>query len=125
MSALLPFWASFWSADPTKWEYRGPWWVTQTRETDLGVTLYAICCAVMAADETEAWAIIHAAHDLGHVPIDWRFMTDNDPGWAPFSARFVRAPWMQWPYGAREMQSALDEHAHRGRPASPEELAEA
>ncbi len=126
MSAPRPFWASFWSLDPSKWEYPGPWWVSTTREVREGVTLHAICCAVMAVSEVEAWAIIHAMHDDGHAPIDWRFMTDDhDPAWAPFSARFPRAAWMQWPFPLpldAATREALDAYTKRGRPTAPEDL---
>jgi hypothetical protein len=87
---------SFWSADPSKWEYHGPWWVSGVRDAEDGQQ-ESICAAVVADNDDHARRIIEAAHDPGHAPVEWRFITENEPTWSPFSDRFPRRAWMRWP----------------------------
>lgn len=94
------FWVSFWSKDPSKWEYHGPWWISGERGgwDDADDTEQSICAAVTAADETQAKRIIEVAHDKGHKPSEWRFVTEKAEDWEPFCDRFERREWMKWPW---------------------------
>jgi len=79
------YWVSFWSADPSKWEYHGPWWVTGYRDVE-DSQQESICAAVVADNDDHARRIIEDAHDKGHAPVEWRFITENEPTWSPFMA---------------------------------------
>ncbi len=95
---MIPHWVSFWSADPSRWEYRGPWWITGVRMSD---DAQSIVAAVMAEHEAHAEEIIRAAHDAGHHPIEFRFVEPRPSDWNPLdnvSGRFEPEPWMQWPF---------------------------
>lgn len=92
---MARFWCSFWSDDPSKWEYHGPWWISGYRDL-AEAEQSSICCAVVAEDEEHAKRIIEAAHDKGHAPAEWRFV--NPLEGAPFNGRFKRAKWMKWPW---------------------------
>jgi len=101
------FWVS-WYASEVLFTWNGPWWVSGARPLDDNLTLNdlpnrttdkwqdMICAAVIADSEEHAKALIVAAHDKP-VELEWRFATARDRSWSPFSERFPKADWMQWP----------------------------
>lgn len=96
---MVKFWVSFWSADLSKFEYHGPWWVSGYRGDECGEQ--SVCAAVVAKDEEHAKHIIEAAHDEGHAPAEGRFVDAREDAWSPFCDRFTKAKWMKWPWPAR------------------------
>jgi hypothetical protein len=85
------WWVSWYGAGA--FEYHGPWWITGSDAEGRAT----ICAAVLAGSEDEAQRVITEAHDSPLPPIDWRFTEQCGPDWSPFSDRFPRAAWMQWP----------------------------
>jgi hypothetical protein len=91
---MKPFWISWHAAGP--FIYNGPWWVSGYRWNGED-RQDSICAAVMAEDEAGALATIRAAHDVD-ADLEIRFNEPQAPGWSPFSDRFPRADWMEWPH---------------------------
>lgn len=91
------WWVSFWSVDPSRWEYHGPWWMTGERSSGEDLVEHSICAAVVAVDEDAAKAVISAAHDTPS-EIEWRFLSSRPDDWEPFADRFRRKDWMRWPW---------------------------
>jgi hypothetical protein len=42
-------------------------------------------------------AVINAAFDARHKPVQYSFAEARSSDWAPFCDRFERRRWMQWP----------------------------
>jgi hypothetical protein len=51
----------------------------------------------LADSADEARGVIVEAHDSPLPSIDWRFADERGSDWSPFTDRFPRAAWMQWP----------------------------
>lgn len=90
------WWVS-WYEHTVPFEYHGPWWVTGQELG--GGQRRTIVAAVLAADEDAARGVIVAAHDEPPTEVSWRFVEERPADWAPFSDRFPRGTWMQWPAG--------------------------
>lgn len=91
MIELTNYWLSWYhrSTDPA-FRLDWPWWVTSTGDT------VTICAAIRAESEDVAWAIVRESH-AGNVGFTTRFCEAKPADWTPFSDRFPRAEWMQWP----------------------------
>lgn len=89
------FWLSWYhdAENMGAFELNWPWWCTGFDANDRET----ICAAVTAVDETAAKAGILASYDKSPNSIDWRFCEKRSDEWEPFSPRFPRAAWMQWP----------------------------
>lgn len=98
MPALRPFWVSWYAPhDGTGWTLRSPWWYSgyRSRADD---DVDTICCgAVMAEDEPGAQAVIRAAHDRPVPNLEFQFTEERPAEWSPYTERFRKADWMQWP----------------------------
>ncbi len=88
------YWVSWYRSDKSmqEFEYHGPWWCTGYRDND-GI----YCAAVNAGTTDEAKKVISESFDNHPGNIKWRFIEKRDNDWSPFSDRFPRADWMQWP----------------------------
>jgi hypothetical protein len=92
------WWVRFYTPEsmmPT-FEYPGPWWVSGscTREN---VEHLIVCVATRAETEEAAKANILGSFDEGNEEIVWSFCEERGGDWSPFSGRFTRAAWMEWP----------------------------
>lgn len=96
MSTDRRWWVGWYGDGP--FEYHGPWWVTGA---EAGGRL-TFCAAVHAPGEDAARAAIIDAHDAERPAVEFRFVEERGDGWEPFSERFPRAEWMQWPDGTSE-----------------------
>lgn len=100
MTAVLRnYWVSWYCpvGQMGKFELHWPWWVSGMRMSDDAET---ICAAVKAADENGAKAVVLASFDEPRpADLEWRFVLERERGWSPFTGRFQRANWMQWPTG--------------------------
>ncbi len=85
------WWVSFWTSDISEFEYNGPWWISGYDSNDRR----SVCAAVVAANENEAREIIKKANV--DEPEEWRFVDERPDDWSPFSERFAKRDWMQWP----------------------------
>lgn len=95
MSDVKKYWLSWYATEAAgEWELHSPWWISGTRCSDDAAT---VCAAVEAESEEAAWAKIAAAYDDKSAIIEQRFIEPQSDDWAPFSGRFPRAKWMQWP----------------------------
>ena len=91
-----PFWISWWDTrDLGGFELHTPWWISGERMDDAGSI--SVCAAVMATSEAGAQEEILAAYDTTPDAMEWRFTSEQAPGWSPFGGRWPRAEWMQWP----------------------------
>lgn len=92
------FWISWYSVG--SFTYRGPWWESglQYGVDDVGrpQDMPTFVAAVIADSMSEAMQVIIDAHD-GKGPRNWRFCQEYTEPWTPFSERFPRADWMEWP----------------------------
>jgi hypothetical protein len=84
------FWVSWYSAG--SFELNSPWWVSGER----GDGAETICAAIKAEDVQAAKQVVVKAHDDPPTGIEWRFVTEHEAGWSPFSDRFPKAAWMTW-----------------------------
>lgn len=93
-TTLKPFWVSWWS-EKLAFELHSPWWITGESHDGRKT----VCAAVMASDQATALNTLLEAHDN---PLDFeiRFSEEKPIGWSPFSDRFPRADWMDWPEAA-------------------------
>ncbi len=96
------YWLSWYATRATgAWELHWPWWISgyRIKWDDAGddVQEPTVCAAVRADSEDAAKEIVLTAHDKRPVNIEWRFCEQQPQGWSPFSERFPRADWMQWP----------------------------
>lgn len=100
---LKSFWLSWYCAheDWGKFELRWPWWVSGQRMFD---DAYTICAAVRAASTDDAMKIIEHCYDKP-TRVEWRFCEVRAADWSPFSDRFTRGDWMQWPDGPPAVHS--------------------
>jgi hypothetical protein len=96
------FWISWYATGETgAWTLESPWWISGAR---IAYDKYGefldhptVVAAVLAENEEAAKEVILAAHDRRPATIEWRFCSACPAGWSPFSDRFPRADWMQWP----------------------------
>ena len=88
----MNWWVSWYSNGA--FEYHGPWWVSGQRLSD---NAHTICAAVRADTEDAARKVITDAHDDPTTTLEWRFVEERPDDWNPFSDRFPRADWVQWP----------------------------
>lgn len=114
--AMQPYWVSFYAA-PSKgigmkhFEYHGPWWESGYTFEDVetttddpfetgGVRVPTICAAVMARNEEEAIETLRLAFDEEHRPpvLEARFCELRSDREEPYSDRFQKRDWMQWPW---------------------------
>lgn len=106
---MKSFWLSWYATPDTgPWSLHWPWWISGARIVadrlafDEEREEPTVCAAVQSEDADAAREIILAAHDKRpDGKIEWRFCEEQDQSWAPFSDRFPRGDWMQWPEGAR------------------------
>jgi hypothetical protein len=95
------YWCSWYCPNDLmgKFELHSPWWISgETMEDDDGKFAYTICAAVRAENEDAAQQIIIDSHDDPKpIGLEWRFVERRPDDWSPFSDRFQRADWMQWP----------------------------
>lgn len=97
---MIPFWVS-WEhhAELGPFVLRTPWWASG--QTFRGGAVYTnICAAVAAMDVEHAKQVIMSSFDdplASDTQVEWRFVEAKTEGWVPFSDRFRRAEWMEWP----------------------------
>jgi hypothetical protein len=98
--ATRRYWIGVWASNLAAFEYHGPWWISGERafEDEGGVPEKAICAAVQAEDHEAALRVLEKAWDPGHCHGEVRFVSDRADDWEPFTDRFVRKPWMKWPW---------------------------
>ena len=95
---MKSFWVSWYhTADLGEFELSSPWWVSGERGYDQARTIVA---AVRADHPEGARDQILTAYDVRPDDVEWRFCDERPDGWAPFTDRFPRADWMQWPAAA-------------------------
>lgn len=95
MTTASRYWLS-WYHKPALmggFELHLPWWISGTRADGADT----VCAAVIAASEDAAREIIFDCYDKRPFDIEWRFCDERAADWSPFSERFPRADWMQWP----------------------------
>lgn len=111
-TTLKPFWVSWWS-EKLAFELHSPWWITGESHDGRKT----VCAAVMASDQATALNTLLEAHDN---PLDFeiRFSEEKPIGWSPFSDRFPRADWMDWPEAANTPAPLGDGGEAFPRPAS-------
>lgn len=100
MADLKRFWLS-WMAHKVSFEYHGPWWISGESLWSDGTSTDMVCAAVVAETAEEAKKIVIDAHDAP-VTLEWRFVTEKEGTWTPYSSRFQAAPWMRWPWPLHE-----------------------
>ena len=90
------WWVSWYS--PTelygKFELHSPWWISG--ETGDGAQ-HTICAAIEAHSEGDAKQIVKECYDDCPPPITFRFVDEQPADWQPYTDRFPKADWMQWP----------------------------
>lgn len=103
------YWCSFYAdnAPLTAFEYHGPWWISgyaagANHEYDQPI----IVAAVAAESEVAAMEVLRLAFDAERpASLTQRFCEPK--GWAePYSERFPKADWMQWPWPAPKTEGA-------------------
>src|SRR5262245_50150833 len=108
------WWVSWWH-NPSRdgdFELKSPWWVTGYRHVDQARTdgsVYgedveqSICAAVLAESEDAAVAeILNAYDEYPGRAGERRFVEERPDDWSPYSDRFPKVLWMQWPEDAAE-----------------------
>ncbi len=92
MKARGRWWVSWWGE--VGFSLHLPWWITGgTRGPN-----NCLCAAVLANSAAEARkAVLGSYQDGGAGFSEWRFVEPRPIDWSPFTARFPRAVWMQWP----------------------------
>lgn len=92
---LQRYWVRWESSPEAPFEYHGPWWISGTADD---VNVY--CAAVLARSEDAARSVIASSYDSPEdaTRIQWSFVNVRDANWEPFSERFPRKAWMQWPW---------------------------
>lgn len=97
MIASRRWWVSFFIPEKRlgEMEIHAPWWISGERDTDKG-TEVSVCVAVLADDEDHVKDCIIGCFDNPMDP-EWRFIEERENNWSPFSGRFPRGDWMQWP----------------------------
>lgn len=94
---LKPYWCSFFvDFEFATFEYHGPWWVSGYGPDDEKI----VVAAVMATDAESAMETLRLAVDEDVRPgsLTERFCEEFGDRPLPFSDRFARADWMQWPW---------------------------
>ncbi len=93
-----PYWISWWhnARENGAFELSSPWWISGGMRGGEET----ICAAVRATSPAHARAIIRRSHDRENVRLEWRFVEARPLDWVPFSDRFPRRNWMQWPEAA-------------------------
>jgi hypothetical protein len=94
------YWVSWYAhARSGPWTLHWPWWISGWRlyMSDETPDEPTVCAAVRAESEEAAKEIIIAAHDRRPENMEWRFCEQQPDDWVPFSDRFPKADWMQWP----------------------------
>lgn len=99
-TAPRPYWVSFHSRSGT-FELHSPWWISGYGSED-DAEFDIICAALMATDDEDVRRQISACHDEPDFQAWFRFIEPRAPDWSPFSDRFRKADWMQWPVSARK-----------------------
>ena len=96
------FWISWWHPGGA-FELHTPWWRSGWDEEGRA----SICAAVLAHDEEDAMRVVTRAYeDFERASdIEWRFVHERPADWSPFSERFQRADWMQWPAGLAKREA--------------------
>jgi len=98
---MTNFWLSWIHRDGIgAFEIHTPWWVSGHRMAARGdeeLDEPTIVAAVQADDEDAAKEKVMSAFDKRPAWLEWRFCEPRAPEWEPFSGRFPRADWMQWP----------------------------
>jgi len=100
-----PYWVSWYCPEDMmgKFELHSPWWISgETMDEPMSFT---ICAAVMATSEDQAKLKVIMSHDAPYVSrasteTVWRFASLKPDDWSPFTDRFPKADWMQWPQAA-------------------------
>jgi hypothetical protein len=102
-----PYWVSWYCPNDMmgKFELHSPWWISgETMEDDDGKFAFTLCAAVMATSEDQAKLKVVMSHDAPYIEranaVEWRFADPRPDDWSPFSDRFPKADWMQWPQAA-------------------------
>lgn len=75
----------------------GPWWEDGPWETPIGTGRFLVS-VVRTTSEEETMGVVRKSY-LHEYPVDveFRFCDWRPDGWSPFTARFPRAGWMEWP----------------------------
>lgn len=109
----MKFWVSFWGDNTVlpHFEMHRPWWISGEDMAERK----AICCAVIAPDEEAVKKYVRSCFDKGKAPdtIEYRFINIRRDDWSPFSDRFPKADWMDWPEDeAEDPLKFQDMHPH-------------
>lgn len=92
---MTKFWVSWHHTDKLgEFELHSPWWVSGQRGDDDAAS---ICAAVQADSAQGAMNLVLKSYDETPQSLEWRFVEDRSEDWTPFSGRFPKADWMQWP----------------------------
>lgn len=93
------YWVRWFSAPSSTFETTWPWWHSGFTGDDRNV----LVAAVRGAGVEQAKAQIVAAYEpflegksVADV-IEWSFVSERPDDWQPFTERFPRADWMEWP----------------------------
>lgn len=85
------------------WELNSPWWISGARQM---VDRYArkepweeptVVAAIRADHPEGARDHILRCYDARPDNLEWRFCEERPADWSPFTDRFPKADWMQWP----------------------------
>ena len=88
------YWVSWWAkVEHGPFEIHSPWWFTGFNEDED----HSVCAAIQAKDEDDAMEKVFASYDIRPEHLDFRFVEERPADWTPFSDRFPRRDWMQWP----------------------------
>jgi hypothetical protein len=77
-----------------EFELHSPWWFSGSRVSDDADTVVA---AIRADHEEGAKDRVLRSYDVRPDDVEWRFVEERPYEWVPFSGRFPKADWMQWP----------------------------
>ena len=97
---LKRFWLSWEDFHYGEWELHFPWWVSgDLVNEEYEVTGRNIVAAVRAEHEEAAKRFVLDCYDnpVHASNIRWRFCDQQASDWSPFTGRFPRGDWMQWP----------------------------
>lgn len=104
---MKSYWVSWYhTPDLGGFELSAPWWVSGARIVADRLAFdeqreEPIVCAAVRADHPEgARDRILTAYDVRPDGLEWRFVEERPSDWSPFTDRFPKTDWMQWPITA-------------------------
>lgn len=99
---MKSFWMSWYhTPELGGFELSSPWWKSGVRlvATESGeIEEHPTICAAIRADHLEgAMDRVLTGYDVRPDDVEWRFFNEKPDDWSPFSERFPKADWMEWP----------------------------